>query len=115
MRSALGRPWSAASRSAEGLARAACGMLTQHDAAVIDSLSTISVPSIVIAGANDRLFLTATDYMAKQIPGANKVKIAYAGHAVNIDQPAAFNAAVLTFIDRLGSPAAAGPTDLRTE
>jgi pimeloyl-ACP methyl ester carboxylesterase len=89
-------------RSAEGLARAARGMLTQRDAAVIDSLPTISVPSIVIAGADDHPFLVATDYMAKKIPGAQKVIIPNAGHAANIDQPAAFNAAVLAFLDRLG-------------
>jgi pimeloyl-ACP methyl ester carboxylesterase len=88
-------------RSAEGLARAARGMLTQHNSAVIDSLPTISVPSIVIAGADDHPFLIATDYMAKKIPGAQKVIIPNAGHAANIDQPAAFNAAVLAFLDRL--------------
>jgi pimeloyl-ACP methyl ester carboxylesterase len=89
-------------RSAEGLARAARGMLTQRDAAVIDSLPTICVPSLVIAGANDHPFLPATDYMAKKIPGAKKVIIRDAGHAVNIDQPALFNAVVLDFLDRLG-------------
>jgi pimeloyl-ACP methyl ester carboxylesterase len=88
-------------RSAEGLVFAARGMLTQHNAAVIDGLSSISVPAIVIVGANDKPFLNAADYMAKKIPGAEKVIIPDAGHAVNLDQPAAFNAAVLAFLDRL--------------
>lgn len=88
-------------RSAEGLVLAARGMLTQHSAVVIDALPSISVPTIVIVGANDKPFLNAADYMAKKIPGAQKVMIPDAGHAVNLDQPAAFNAAVLDFLDRL--------------
>jgi pimeloyl-ACP methyl ester carboxylesterase len=39
--------------------------------------------------------------MAAKIPGAEKVVIPSAGHAANIDQPKAFNDAVLSFLDRL--------------
>ena len=76
-------------------------MLTQRDARVINSLPEINVPSLVIVGANDKPFLTASDYMASKIPGAKKVVIPDAGHAANIDQPAAFNAAVRAFLDRV--------------
>jgi pimeloyl-ACP methyl ester carboxylesterase len=85
-------------RDATGLARAARGMLTQHDARVISSLPEIQVPSLVLVGANDTPFLAASDYMAAKIPGAKKVVLPDAGHAANIDQPAAFNAAVLSFL-----------------
>jgi pimeloyl-ACP methyl ester carboxylesterase len=85
-------------RDAAGLARAARGMLTQRDARVIESLPAIAVPSIVIVGANDTPFLAASDYMAAKIPGAKKVVIADAGHSANIDQPQAFNAALLAFL-----------------
>jgi pimeloyl-ACP methyl ester carboxylesterase len=85
-------------RSAEGLARAARGMLTQKDARVITSLPTIAVPSLVVVGANDTAFLAASDYMAAKIPGAKKTVIADAGHAANIDQPEAFDRAVLAFL-----------------
>ena len=85
-------------RSAEGLALAARGMLTQKDARVISSLPTIAVPSLVVVGADDTPFLAASDYMAAKIPGARKVVIANAGHAANIDQPEAFNIAVLDFL-----------------
>ncbi len=88
-------------RSAEGLARAARGMLTQRDPAVIESLPAIAVPTLVVVGADDTPFLKAADYMAAKIPGAEKVVIPAAGHAVNLDQPQAFNAAVRTFLDRL--------------
>jgi pimeloyl-ACP methyl ester carboxylesterase len=93
-------------RNAEGLARAARGMLTQRDDRVISSLPTIAVPSVVVVGANDTPFLAASDYMAAKIPGAKKVVIADAGHAANIDQPAAFNAAILGFLAEAGLDAA---------
>jgi pimeloyl-ACP methyl ester carboxylesterase len=85
-------------RSADGLVLAARGMLTQKDARVIDSLSTIAVPTLVVVGADDAPFLAAGDYMAAKIPGARKIVIPGAGHAANMDQPRAFNAAVLEFL-----------------
>jgi pimeloyl-ACP methyl ester carboxylesterase len=86
-------------RDAEGLAKAARGMLTQRDPNVLNSLTTIAVPSMVLVGADDTPFLNASDYMAAKIPGAVKVVIPNAGHAANIDQPQAFNAAVVEFLE----------------
>jgi pimeloyl-ACP methyl ester carboxylesterase len=88
-------------RDASGLARAARGMLTQRDASVIELLPDIRVPSLVVVGADDAPFLAASDYMAAKIPGAKKVVIPAAGHAVNIDAPQAFIGAVLPFLDSL--------------
>ncbi len=88
-------------RSAAGLARAARGMLAQFDGRVIESLPGIAVPTLVLVGAKDEPFLGATEYMAAKIPGARKVVIPDAGHAANIDQPAAFNAAVAEFLASL--------------
>jgi pimeloyl-ACP methyl ester carboxylesterase len=39
--------------------------------------------------------------MARKIPGAVKVVLPGAGHAANIDQPEAFNRAMLSFLDSL--------------
>jgi len=91
----------ASHRDATGLARAARGMLTQRDARVIEVLPEIKVPSLVVVGADDAPFLAASDYMAAKIPGAKKVVIPAAGHAVNIDQPQAFVDAVLPFLESL--------------
>jgi len=88
-------------RSADGLAKAARGMLTQRNARVIESLPNIAVPSLVVVGADDAPFIAASDYMAAKIPGAKKLVIPGAGHASNIDQPAAFNDGVLGFLDDL--------------
>jgi pimeloyl-ACP methyl ester carboxylesterase len=88
-------------RSAAGLAMAARGMLTQRDARVIESLPNIRVPSLVVVGDEDTPFLASADYMAAKIPGAKKVVIANAGHASNMDQPQAFNTAVIDFLHGL--------------
>jgi pimeloyl-ACP methyl ester carboxylesterase len=92
----------ASHRDATGLARAARGMLTQRDPRVIESLPGIGVPAIVIVGENDTPFLAASDYMASKIPGAKKAVIPNAGHAANIDNPGAFNAALTGFLEAAG-------------
>ena len=58
------------------------------------------MPTLVLAGADDKPFLAATDYMAAKIENSEKVLIPDAGHASNIDQPQAFNEAVLDFLRR---------------
>lgn len=88
-------------RSAAGLAKAARGMLAQFDSRIIESLEHITVPTLVLVGANDEPFLGATDYMVAKIKGSRRVVIADAGHAANIDQPEAFNAAVEEFLEGL--------------
>ncbi len=88
-------------RSAKGLALAARGMLSQTDGRVIESLADISVPTLVLVGAGDTQFLPSAEYMAAKIPHAEKVVLADAGHAANIDQPAAFNFAVRSFLRRV--------------
>jgi pimeloyl-ACP methyl ester carboxylesterase len=89
-------------RSARGLALAARGMLAQVDDRVIQSLPGIRLPTLVLVGADDTPFLAPTDYMAGKVSGAVKVVLPGAGHAANIDQPAAFNAAVADFLDGPG-------------
>jgi pimeloyl-ACP methyl ester carboxylesterase len=88
-------------RSAEGLALAARHILTQRDSRVIDSLPSIRVPTLVLVGADDKPFLAAADVMAAKIPNAVKAVIPGAGHAANIDQPDAFDEAVLGFLAKL--------------
>jgi pimeloyl-ACP methyl ester carboxylesterase len=95
-REAMGRH-----RSAQGLAHAARGMLAQEGPSVIDSLPGIRVPTLIVVGDRDAPFLAPSEYMAKKIPGARLVTIPDAGHASNIDQPAAFNRALLEFLDSL--------------
>jgi pimeloyl-ACP methyl ester carboxylesterase len=88
-------------RSASGLAMAARGMLAQSSSEVIDGLTSIRVPTLVLVGGRDEAFLGAADYVAAKIPGAQKVVIPGAGHMCNIDQPDLFNEAVVAFLNSL--------------
>jgi pimeloyl-ACP methyl ester carboxylesterase len=75
--------------------------MAQKDARVITSLNSITVPTLVIVGAQDTDFLAGADYMARHIFTARKVVIDNAGHAANMDQPEAFNTAVREFLEQL--------------
>jgi len=61
------------------------------------SLTKLRLPALVIASAESPL-LDYEQAMASAIPGAQFVSIAQASHAVFVDQPARFDAAVLAFL-----------------
>jgi pimeloyl-ACP methyl ester carboxylesterase len=85
----------------EGLPRAARGVMAQKDARVISSLDGITVPTLVIVGAQDTEFLAGADYMHRHIPSSRRFVIDNAGHAANMDRPESFNTAVRDFLEQL--------------
>jgi len=87
-----------------GLAHMARKVVAQHDSSVIENLTEIKVPTLILVGENDTPFLQATEYMSKVIPGARRVVIPEAGHTVNRDNPEAFNRVVLDFLGTLNLP-----------
>lgn len=64
----------------------------------IDALGEMDVPALVLVGENDRAFSRAGEVMAAKMPQARHVVIPEAGHIVNIEQEALFNAALLAFL-----------------
>ncbi len=83
------------------LAVAARAILTQRDGEAFASLGSIAVPTLIVVGADDDPFLAAAEAMARRIDGARKVILENAGHAANMDQPAAFDQAVAEFLEQL--------------
>jgi 3-oxoadipate enol-lactonase len=66
---------------------------------VRDDLDRIAVPTLVLVGAEDPLTpVGMARGLAAEIAGAEFVTIDGAGHLPNMEQPAAFNAAVLAFL-----------------
>jgi 3-oxoadipate enol-lactonase len=64
-------------------------------------LAKIAVPTLLLAGEHDRTAPAAVmQRMAGRIPGAVFVTLADAGHIANVEQPAAFDAALLDFLRR---------------
>lgn len=69
-----------------------------HPAAV-DRLGDIHVPTLVIAGALDHPeILRAADVLATHITGAQKAILPDCAHVPNMEQPEAFNALLLDFL-----------------
>lgn len=64
-------------------------------------LAAITVPTLVITGACDTTAPPeVAKRMAERIAGAQCVILAGAGHLLTMEQPEAFNAAVLAFLQR---------------
>ncbi len=88
-------------RDLAGVALAARCMMRHRDGSVLESLPSIRAPALVLAGERDTPFLAGIDYMARKIPDAEKIILPDAGHTANLDNPAAFNAAISAFLARL--------------
>ena len=69
-----------------------------HDAT--DRLPSLSLPALVIAGAEDALTPPRLGRgLAALVPGARFLEIAEAGHSVNLEQQRPFNEALLAFFE----------------
>lgn len=64
-------------------------------------LHHLETPTLVIAGANDAPSVAASRALAAALPRARLVIVPNAGHVVNLAQPAAFDAALLGFLDEI--------------
>jgi len=72
------------------------------------NLAHIGIPVLCLAGEHDRLAPPAMmERMAGRIPGARYVRLKGLGHLPNIENPHAFDAAVLDFLRAALAPAAA--------
>ena len=68
-------------------------------------LARIHVPVAIVDGDHDEAILRAhTDYLARSIPGAKLVILPGASHFAMLQRPAAFNAAMLAFLQPAERP-----------
>jgi 3-oxoadipate enol-lactonase len=89
----------AAAQTPAGAAAALQALRDRPDAK--PSLGTIKVPTLVIVGTEDTLTPpSAAETLANGIAGSRLEKIAGAGHMSNLEQPLAFNTALLGFLRR---------------
>jgi len=92
--------------SPQGVAAALRGMAQRHD--FTGDLPRISVPTLVIVGQHDAI--STVDEMrgvAQAIGESEFVVIPDAGHMTPVENPAAFNEAIVQFLTRVerGDPA----------
>ena len=84
----------------ETIAAAQRAMAVRPD--VTNQLSAMAVPSLVVVGELDAISPPEEmEAIAKALPQAEFVQIAGAGHMSPLEKPAAFNAAVQDFLNRL--------------
>jgi pimeloyl-ACP methyl ester carboxylesterase len=74
-------------------------MLGQDDR--LDALRSLSVPTLVLVGEQDRPLVGASKRMAEAIPGARLEIIADAGHSPQVETPAAWAEVVRGFLSSL--------------
>jgi 3-oxoadipate enol-lactonase len=89
-----------ARQSVAGVVSALKAMRDRPDST--STLAEITVPTLVIAGAEDQLIpVQEAEAMRAAIRGARLVSIPGAAHLANLEQPDAFNAAVREFLKSL--------------
>ena len=63
-----------------------------------DRMARLEVPTLIVTGDEDEPCLEPAIYMKRTIPTAGLVVLPKSGHTVNLEEPAAFNRAVLDFL-----------------
>lgn len=84
-----------------GLANSLRGMGTGAQEPLQSRLAAIEVPSLLLTGALDEKFTAIAEQMAAAMPKAERCVVPGAGHAVHLEDPGAFETAVLDFLRRL--------------
>ncbi len=80
-------------------------LMTSPDPPALGRLGEIGIPTLVIAGSDDHESIQGmADSLTREIQGARKVLIAGASHMVHLEQPAAFNQAILDFLSEVSKP-----------
>jgi len=81
-----------------GLANSLRGAGTGAQQSLYNKLSDLKIPSLFLAGEDDKKFVELAHGMKNSVPGAQLNIIPNAGHAIHIEQPENFNSSVLTFL-----------------
>lgn len=89
---------------AEGLAAGLRALGPGAQPSYFDELPRITAPALLLAGRFDHKFVAAARDLASRMPHAEACVIADAGHAVHLEQAAAFVHAVQDFLRRAPGP-----------
>lgn len=81
-----------------GLANSLRGMGTGRQAQLWDRLPDLRMPTLLLAGEIDTRYCQIAQEMAAAMPNAQVAVVPNAGHSVHLEQPAAFDAAVMAFL-----------------
>lgn len=100
------RNWMEAT-SAPGLVAGLLAMRDRSD--YVDRLVTFNLPTLVVGAELDRAVpVEHAQILVERLPQAELRIIPQAGHMANLEQPEAFNQALIEFLKRLPTPAGSG-------
>jgi pimeloyl-ACP methyl ester carboxylesterase len=80
-----------------------CGEVIGGRRPLLEELSQIGVPTLIICGELDEPFLEPSRRMHQAIPDSELVVIDGAGHTPTLEKPLEFNDALLSFLARVDS------------
>ena len=88
-----------AEHSAAGSAQTQRGVQKERPSVfdLADGMKELTVPTLVVTGDEDWPCLVPSVFMKRTIPGAGLLVVPNTGHTVNLEEPAAFNAALADF------------------
>lgn len=92
----------------QGLANSLRGMSTGRQPSLWDQLSTLSMPTLLLAGELDQKFKVIANQMATYLPKATVAIVPAAGHTIHLEQPQAFQEYVLNFLTTAAFSSAGG-------
>ena len=81
-----------------GLANSLRGIGSGAQEPVLDQLSDVSIPTLLLAGAEDEKYCALARRMAAALPCSKLEIVSGAGHTVHLEQPNAFASAVEEFL-----------------
>jgi pimeloyl-ACP methyl ester carboxylesterase len=76
-------------------------MSFQSDDRVMQALSSIAAPTLVIVGGDDTHFIGAKQYLVRKMPNAAGVEIAGARHSVHVTHSSQVSEAISGFLDQV--------------
>src|SRR5260370_34660748 len=76
--------------------------------------SELRIPTLVIVGDEDEPCLEPALFLKRQISGSGLLVLPQSGHTINLEEPATFNAAVLSFFQSVEADHWAVRQDLST-
>ena len=81
-----------------GLANSLRGMGTGQQPNLWPKLSTLTLPTLLLAGEFDTKFVGINQKMVAQLPNAKLKMMANAGHTIHLEQPAPYQQTILQFL-----------------
>lgn len=90
---------------ARGLANSLRGLGQGTQPPLFDRLPAVAVPALLIAGELDTRYAALAREMCRAMPDARLIVVPGAGHTVHLEEPGAFQRAVLDFLETPGRSA----------